>query len=250
MLDIKGPPRRPEIDQNVIKLLIGLGAFSLPIIELVVSWVRGQPLESISASYLYDPWPRNIFVGFLFGIGAFMLSYNGEGEEEMWLAKFGAVAAFCLALFPCHCTDGKHEIVPHVHLIATIVMFGVLTRFCFIFASGAHSTLDQDPTNRQARARKIIYYACVGGMVLSIALFLTFVVWNWPPAKALGGAAAPPQGAMLVLVAEILGLLSFGISWVTASHVSKWVTKPGETTDVFVWQPKREGDKASASSSA
>ena len=63
------------------------------------------------------PWPRDIFVGSLFAISAFMLAYNGLSEPEMWLAKVASVAALGVAMFPCQCVDLTREIIPRVHLI-------------------------------------------------------------------------------------------------------------------------------------
>ena len=250
MLGITGAPRRPEIDQYAIKLLIGAGAFSLPVIELALACLTGESIDSISASYLHDPWPRNIFVGFLFAIGAFMTTYNGDSEKQMWLAKLGALAAFCLALFPCHCTDGKQEIVPYVHLIATIVMFAVLTAFCFIFSGKARDKLKKDKTHRQAKWRAYIYIGCASAMVVSIALFLVFVVANFLHARGLGAEANHSILNGLVLVGETLGLLAFGIAWVTASRVLPGITRPTERNELFGLRHSKTGDGPGSSSAA
>ena len=81
-----GAPRRPEIDQSAIKFLIGLIALLLAPIEFAIT---SGSITSISASFWFDPglWPRNIFVGFLFAISAFLLTYNGMSETEI-LADF------------------------------------------------------------------------------------------------------------------------------------------------------------------
>jgi hypothetical protein len=100
----KGDPRRPVIDKNAVKFLIGASAILLPLIEILLACPEW--LESISASYVATPWPRNFFVGFNFAIGTFMLAYNGEGKWESRFAKIGAVAAVIVALVPGRYQEG------------------------------------------------------------------------------------------------------------------------------------------------
>mgnify|MGYP006921592309 CR=1 FL=1 len=127
-------------DQDTIRRFIGLIAIFLPIVVIVAGW--GFP-NSISASYHsetgfpflpYFPSPRDIFVGSLFVIGAFLMSYKGhrytltEDQVEGIFHKFGkgavkfriwerereedivswiaGIAAWIVALFP---TEAGHE---------------------------------------------------------------------------------------------------------------------------------------------
>ena len=92
---------RPEIDNQTMKLIVGLIAVSLP---FLTNYFSPTPLDSISASYWAEgDWSRNIFVGFLFAIGAFLLSYNGYGDDQRRLSKVAAFAAVAVAMFPCNC---------------------------------------------------------------------------------------------------------------------------------------------------
>ena len=194
-----GAPRRPEIDQYTIKFLIGAIAFSLPWIEL---WLTRGSIASISASFWYDiggPWPRNIFVGFLFAIAAFMLAYNGRTEAEMWLAKIASLAALGVAMFPCGCGDASHEIIPHVHLISAGALFAVLAWFCYMFYRRARAK-----KRRQADWRAWIYTLSGLGMLAAMALFLAYAL---------------TKRETLVFWGEAIGLVAFGVSWLTASHV-------------------------------
>ena len=202
-----GAPRRPEIDQYAIKFLIGAIAVSLPLIEFALT--EGS-ITSISASFWFEPgfWPRNIFVGFLFAIAAFLLAYNGTTETEMWLGKAASLAAAGIAMFPCACGDPSRQIIPRVHLICAGVLFLVLTCFCYIFLQRA-----RQKRHPRAYARATIYALCGMGMIVSIGLFV---------ASAAGGDEA------LVFWGETVGLVSFGISWLTASRVLPVITLPSE----------------------
>jgi hypothetical protein len=84
-------PVREEINSHTIKLVIGLIALLLPI---VVNWIADPPLKSISESYIApNLWTRNIFVGSLWAIGAFLFAYNGQSIFEMLLSRAAAICA-------------------------------------------------------------------------------------------------------------------------------------------------------------
>lgn len=207
-----GAPRRPEIDQYAIKFLIGVIAISLPASEYALT---NGAITSISASFWFEPdvWPRNIFVGFLFAISAFLLAYNGRSETEMWLGKAASLAAVCIAMFPCGCGEDSRQIIPRVHGLSAGLMFFVLACFCYIFLRRAWQK-----GHTQARLRAGIYALCGLGMIVSILLFV---------------AAAFKVGEALVFWGETVGLVSFGISWLTASRVLPGITQPAERVRLF-----------------
>jgi hypothetical protein len=161
-------PRRRVINENAIKFLIGASAIALPLIELGLAVFSDRSLESISASYAVDPWPRNYLVGFLFAMGTIMLTYNGQGELESWLAKVGGVAAFVVALIPGRYADGHFLIKglpPELHGAATGVLFVVLIGFCFVFIDRARGK-----GTPESRRRIKLYVACGIGMLVSAGL--------------------------------------------------------------------------------
>lgn len=201
-------PRRREIDEYAIKCLIGMIALALPVAELCL--VPGG-IDSISASFWYAStpplmglWARNVFVGLLFAIAGLLLTYNGQSAWEMWLTKVAAAAAILIAMFPCACGCKEREILPLVHTGAAAAMFGVLAVFCCWFTARAWRKREKEPV---ALVRAAIYLLCLGGMLVAIALF---------GVEAWGRNVIVDQ----VFWAETIGLVSFGISWLTASH---WV---------------------------
>lgn len=223
-----GAPRRQEIDVQQIKFLIGLIALSLPIIELILT---NGSLASISESFWYEegPWPRNIFVGFLFAIAAFLLAYNGTTEAEMLMGKVAAASAIGIAMFPCACGDMSREILPKAHVVSASLMFGVLTWFCFTFIKRARAK-----GHREARIRASIYGICGIGMVISILMLLASSI------RELNSSLAS-----LVFWGEAVGLVSFGISWLTASRVLPWITQPWEREDLVVFSGHHQTGRSS-----
>jgi hypothetical protein len=210
------PTWRPEINQYTIKFLIGFVALSLPAVELVLSC---GAITSISQSYWYEDshWSRNIFVGSLFAIAALLAGYNGTSSQQLWLGKVAALAAVFIAIFPCHCGSDAHEIVKGVHAASAGTMFAVLAWFCWDFIERAKTKLNDD--RRTAAGRRIfIYRSCGAGMVIAVGLFVAHVV---------------TKEERLIFWGETFGLVSFGVSWLTASHKLPGITHPSEKETLF-----------------
>ena len=151
-------PRRPEINSHTIKFIIGVIAILLAVI---VSWLNDPPLTSISQSYTTGGLSRNIFVGFLFAIAAFLFAYNGQSTYEMLLSRAAAICAVGVAVFECTC--GRLDMGSGTHMIFAVSMFIILAIFCFIFLRRA-----QKKESAQAKWRVYIYAAC--GIVLLLAM--------------------------------------------------------------------------------
>jgi hypothetical protein len=194
-------PKREEINHCTIKLIVGLIALSL---GALTDLLADHPITSISASYWEDGWARNILVGFLFAIAAFLLAYNGQSRREMILSKVAAFAALGIALFPCECDSHHPETVPCVHGTSAAVMFLILTYFCYVFYCRA-----REKGHAQAKVRTCIYAACGISILAAIAtLMVDYFSGKWISSKIV----------RLTFYGECTGLVAFGVSWLTASH--------------------------------
>jgi len=207
---MKLKPAHIEIDHHTMKLIVGVIAISL---AWLTSMFSQTPLESISASYHADGWSRDIFVGFLFAISAFLFAYNGRSTFEMVLAKIAAFAAIGVAIFPCFC-GGHEEIIPYVHYASAAVMFLILAAFCFSFFKRARGK-----RHAQAMFRAYIYAICGLIIVASVAvLALDFV---------LGGAISSIV-RRITFYCETTALIAFGVAWLTASRILPLITNKKE----------------------
>ncbi len=205
-----------EIDNHTMKFIVGFIAISL---AYLTEKFAVKPLASISASYWDEGlWSGNIFVGFLFAISAFLLSYNGHERREKWLSKVAALAAICVAIFPCGC-DGHPQIIPMVHYIAASVMFSILAVFCYFFFLRAWKK-----GWAQARTRAILY----GGCGLAIILAMVSMVVDHLMDDALSN-----RFQQLTFYAEATGLVAFGIAWLTASRILPYLTRSDEKLSIF-----------------
>ena len=217
----------PEINQYTIKFLIGFVALSLPVVELVLSY---GCITSISESYWYpySHWTRNLFVGSLFGIAALLAGYNGTSPMQLLFGKVAAVAAVLISIFPCECGDKTHEIVKGVHGASAGILFAVLAWFCWDFIERAKTKLHDD-RRTAAQRRIVIYIACGVGMLVAIALFVIHFL---------------TKDERLVFWGETVGLVSFGISWLTASHKLPGITAPSEKQTMFAFGSSPARDRA------
>ena len=208
MMNLK--PERTEIDHRTIKLIIGIIAISL---ASLTSFFSQTPLESISASYHEGGWSRNIFVGFLFAIAAFLLAYNGRSGLEMVLSKAASFSALGVAMFPCGC-DSRAEIIPYVHYISAGVMFLVLVVFCYSFFQRARAK-----GHTQASARAYIYALCGFAILAAIIILVLDFLMN---------GAISSKVSRLVFYGEAVGLIAFGVAWLVASRTLPVITQKEE----------------------
>jgi len=218
-----------EINQSTLKLLVGVIALTL---AAVCNFFSQSSIDSISAAYFEGGWARDIFVGSLFAVSAFLVAYNGVGRWEMCLSKIGAFAAACVALFPCHCvqTISKDPVVlwrllsvqadamgrmSEVHYIAAAALFLVLAEFCRIFYGRA-----KQKGHAEAKIRMGIYTAC--GLVMIASLTFLSVGKFFHFYQVIPNA---------VYLGEQAGLMAFGLSWLTASKVVPWLATSNERSE-------------------
>jgi len=206
-----------DINQSTLKLLVGVIALTL---AAVCNFFSQTSIDSISAAYFEGGLARDIFVGSLFAVSAFLVAYNGAGIWELCLSKIGAFAAAGVALFPCHCvqTISNDPVVlwkllsvqadamsrmSELHYIAAAALFLVLAEFCRIFYGRA-----KRKGHAEARIRMGIYTAC--GLVMIASLIFLSVGKFFHFYQLIPNA---------VYLGEQAGLMAFGLSWLTASKV-------------------------------
>lgn len=204
-----------EINHLTTKLIVGLIAISLP---LLTSTFASSAITSISASYYEGGWSQSIFVGFLFAIAAFLLSYNGFTTAEMVASKVVAAAALGVALFPCEC-DSHTPPVRFIHGVSAATMFLVLAYFCYGFYRRA-----KDKGHREAMRRARIYAVCGVAIVASILMLAIDHLLH---------GAWTQLCRRLTFYGETTGLIAFGISWLTASRVLPGLARADERHALF-----------------
>lgn len=204
-----------EIDHHILKLIVGVIALTL---ANLTAFFSSTPIESISASYHEGGRARDIFVGFLFAISAFLLAYNGRSLPEMVLSKTAAIAAMGVAMFPCQCGD-RVEVIPYVHAISAAIMFLILGVFCGIFYSRARAK-----HRREADWRAYIYAICGAVIVVAVGVLAL---------DGVTGGRISSSLERLTFYGERAALMAFGISWLVASRVLPVLTAADERVPVL-----------------
>ncbi len=132
-------------ETSTLRLMIGILAFAFP---AIVATLTGKITNSISASY-YEPESRDVFVGFLFIMGALLIAYKGHIQEVRWntvktrwtwmktyqedlISAVGGLAAIFTALYPTARTGGPREPEAVIHAIGAGIMFSAVVYFCLI----------------------------------------------------------------------------------------------------------------------
>jgi len=208
---------KPNFDYKALRIYVGVVATFLPVLVYFAS--NGQDLSSVSVGY-YSQLSRDIYVGSLFAIGAFLVGYNGHFFYEGIASKIAAAGAFIGAMTPTNCVARQGsdfclhahliEDWPITHLVSAAVMFLVLIYFCLgCFRKRALMKYRQDPSNVWARNRARLYLVC--GIVMILALVcgeLIPLALGYKPFK-------------LVFITEMVALFAFGIAWLVAGVRTK-----------------------------
>ena len=207
--------RGTVFDYRALRLLMGLIAFALPFVVWLLS---ARPLSSISASYHTEA--RDMFVGMLFVVSAFLWAYNGHSPNEARLSKVASVAAILVAIFPTSCdlceTGGMAS---SVHYLAAGTLFAVLAYFCF--APFRRNTKGQK--GKKGRRSKI-YFVC--GWIM-VGCILSVFVANFTLSDE------TIQALRLTFWAEAIALVAFGVAWIVAGKYFGLLVDDDEALRLF-----------------
>lgn len=199
------------VNHKFLRQGTGLIALLLPFVAV---WLSGEPeLTSISASYWTDS--GDIFVGSLVAVAFFLAAYNGTGncrkDSEFYISKFAGLFALLVALVPTNCTFIDCSDIPNwvstvtfnntqfVHNFSAIALFVCLFLLITLFARRAKY--------KGSLTRSRFYSAISLCMVIGMPLvyFLgNYIDWYEP-----------------IYGVEFVGLILFGIGWISAGTYKK-----------------------------
>lgn len=204
------------------------------------SWYHNVP-TSISVTYHFGA--RDLFVGMLFVVGAFLMAYKGhKPNKSKWLTErkiafCAGLFAFLVALFPTDvkCSyaeyvsfeidqsvcvlpdeDGEYETssTARVHGITAILLIASLWYFCRQFHLRALRKLRYleaedyaDIIIKKVKSRASVYRWC--GWVMLLSTVVCFI-WN----------VFGKEHNQAIMVVEVVCLTAFGITWLTAGKQS------------------------------
>ncbi|HLP81680.1 MAG TPA: hypothetical protein VK141_06805, partial [Nitrosomonas sp.] len=227
-------------DANTIRLVIGLIAMLFP---LVVGLRAMQITDSISWSY--HTKAHDLFVGFLFVLGGYLISYKGHQNKPVFSDEFkfranrlvktavgvinwesiheedlvgwvGGIAACVTALCPtskCIGYDCPKDPISNIHHIGAIILFSTTVYFClFAFQKQVNAKIKMDEQLGQSgitprKLRKATYLICGFGIVVTM---LCLGVMTWTKFDAIPN---------ITFWAETVALEMFGFAWLVSSQI-------------------------------
>jgi hypothetical protein len=200
-----------KFDQSsVLRQVLGFCGMAMPILDWFFAVVFGRGsnppgfiIPSISATHYYSSYA--LFECLVFGVGLFLICYQGYDIKDKRLSTAAGVGAIALVLFPCSLPGAEVNnflmlpmaVTGVVHAVGALLFFGMLfwiLEFQFTKKSGTIGT-------PRKRARNILYkvsgWVMLGGLVLGFGCNALF-------GRYFGG---------FVYLGEFISLEAFGIGW-------------------------------------
>ena len=178
-------------DPRALRLIVGALAFAFPSTVIVLT---GKITTSISASY-HEEGNRDVFVGFLFIIGALLIAYKGNLQgrprrksENLWkwirsfkwlkvyqediVSFVGGFAAIFTALYPTACDGCPFNTQARIHTTGAGILFSTVVYFSLIaFMRRVTRKLVRDNPRFRKQAHMIRSFHLRGRNVRSIREF-------------------------------------------------------------------------------
>ena len=207
-------PKQPIFDYRVLRAVMGAVAFALP---FAVTMIASDRLPSVSAAYYSES--RDVFVGMMFIVGAFLLAYNGHTNLQAAASKIAAIAAACIAILPTSKICETSTWVSTTHTVAAVVLLAILAFFCL----GPFRAATLGRGVKQNR-RALIYIGC--GLVMIGAILF----------GAYGMLAMDCQAradSRIIYWVEAIALAAFGVAWFVAGKMVPFLADDDEALKLF-----------------
>jgi hypothetical protein len=181
---------------------VGLIAVTLPFVVAIGNPLTGGHGMEGSISAYYYTHMGNYFVGALFALGVFFMSYNyrplPDYRIDNYLSNVASVMAVGVALFPtasdAGAASGGAKTVAVLHLVCAGVLFVLLAVFSLFLFTRTDAGAAVAPAKRR---RNALYRAC--GVIIVAALVAV--------------AAAEILKIHVLFWLESVMVVAFGISW-------------------------------------
>lgn len=187
---------------------VGVIGILLPIVLAVGKMVLDGPgvLDSLSAYYYSRTHPidlRDVWVGSLWALGVFFLSYRYGWLDDIAgdLAGISAIGLAILPVAPPPPTTAQQVLIGQVHAVLAVLLFLIMAYFALVLF---RRTNPHKPSSPQKLQRNRVYV--VSGLIILVSLALMGVVhFLRVPASVL---ALHP-----IFWLQTLAVWAFGVAW-------------------------------------
>lgn len=197
------------ISYLTLRKAIGFLGVAFPIVVSLGAFIFfGTGLQGSISAYYYTGM-RNVFVGILWAIGFFMISYKGYGIYDTIAGILGCVFAVGITLFPTTPEinpSTREQLIGHIHLSLAALFFIVLIIFSMYLFTKTAENKEEHPVTGRKRQRNVVYIVC--GAVMAACIVLIGIYQFLPSSTA---SLVKPYDPIYWL--ETIAIISFGISW-------------------------------------
>jgi hypothetical protein len=198
-----------------MRRIIGFLGIGLPVIVVLGGYIQNGVVIQGSISGYYYTNMRDFYVGLLFSVSLFLLSYKGYERIDDIVGNMSGIFAMGAVIFPTSMFSGKvvkvgiflidDNISEYLHLIFAALFFLSLA-FNSLFLFTRHEGF---MLSREKKKRNVVYIIC--GLVMLISMLCTTAY-----TLLLRDTVLSKMNPVLVL--ETISLFSFGISWLVKGN--------------------------------
>lgn len=190
---------------SYLQQVVGVIALTLPFVLILGNRLLGGELEGSISAYYYTHM-GGYFVGSLFALGVFFISYQHRPlpnyEWDNRFANLASLTAVGVALFPIASNPGNasagSKTLAVVHLAFATTLFTLLGIFALVFFT---KTNDPNLMTQRKRRRNLVYRVCGSTIFAAIALVIVTEI------------VRPPRHWHAFLFLETTMVVAFGVSW-------------------------------------
>ena len=197
-----------------VRQALGFLGIAFPFLLLIGGWLESARIEPSISDY-YHTTLRDIFVGSLFAIGIFLVSYKGHARESgEWFsdnlsATIAGIGAFGLAIFPNQLVPGTRNIVEFY--LGEYAKWGHFLSAVLFLGAVAHLSLVRFARTSSLSRRKVYRFCGWAILLFGGAATVFSILRAW---KSLGWSEAI-EASGIIFWCEALGIWAFGLSWLT-----------------------------------
>lgn len=191
-----------------LRKAVGILGMALPFVVSIGAFIFFHTgLQNSISSYYYTGM-RDVYVGILFAIGVFLLSYRGYSRSDDIAGDLACLFAVGVAIFPTFSSDTGTTGIPIIAYLHTICAACFLITLSY-FSLGLFTKTDPDKSpTRGKRQRNVVYKVC--GYVIISCLILMAILSILPDDISDTLKRYHP-----VFWLEALAIVAFGVSWFT-----------------------------------
>jgi len=204
MAGTPGPPQTLCLPYLTLRIIVGILGITLPFILALGAWIFfGKGLQDSISEYYYTGM-RDVFVGIIFIIGSFLITYRGYDIIDNIVSTIGGISAILAAIFPA--SPGAAPTVSGIlHVIFAGLFFLALIYFALVLFPKTSPVTPPTPHKLQ---RNKVYKTC--GWIMIICLVL-LIIYSLLPNNIKSALKPLHPGFWL----EAITVIAFGVCWLT-----------------------------------